>query len=233
MIVQAVLLAGVMGVLAVPVAAQSDEADRVREAARILEEIAGAPDAGLPSSVLERAEAIAVFPSTIKGAFLVGAQRGRGILSVRDPKTDRWSKPAFLTLTGGSIGFQVGGQATDVVLVVINRRGVDKLVRNSVKIGGDASVAAGPVGRDASAATDATFRAEILSYSRARGLFAGLSLSGATLRQDRDANERFYGTGYNTRQVVLEGRGTEPDAVAEWRGALAEHARRRTSVMPR
>jgi lipid-binding SYLF domain-containing protein len=204
---------------ATPASAQSDEADRVTESARILEEILVAPDGGVPQSILDKAEAIVVFPSTIKGAFIVGAQRGRGIMSVRD-KAGSWSPPAFLTLTGGSIGFQLGGQATDLVLVVMNPRGMEKLSRNSFKIGGDASVAAGPVGREATAATDLTFRAEILSYSRARGLFAGVSLAGSTIRADRDANERMYGVAYNTRQIVSEKRGGTPDAVKGWLDVL-------------
>jgi lipid-binding SYLF domain-containing protein len=205
-----------------PVGAQSVEIDRVAESARVLEEVLDAPDAGVPRSILDKAEAIVVFPSTIKGAFVVGAQRGRGVISVRD-KSGAWSPPAFLTLTGGSLGFQIGGQATDLVLIVINERGMEKLSQNSFKIGGDASVAAGPVGRQASAATDITLRAEILSYSRARGLFAGVSLAGSTIRADRDANERLYGVGYSTKQIVSERRGGTPDTIKVWLDALAKY----------
>lgn len=199
---------------------QSDEADRVAESALVLSEIMDAADAGVPKSVLDKAEAIAVFPSTIKGAFIVGGSRGRGVISGRVPKTDRWSAPAFLTLTGGSLGLQIGGQATDLVLIVMNSRGLDKLAQNNFKIGGDASVAAGPVGREATASTDATFRAEILSYSRARGLFAGISLTGSTIRRDRDANEVLYGVAYNTRQIIVEQKGGSPEAVKVWLDAL-------------
>src|SRR5688572_16161285 len=145
-----------------PLSAQSDQADRVREAAVILNEIMAASDKSIPTSILERAEAIAVFPSTIKGAFIVGAQRGRGVISVRDA-TGGWSNPAFLTLTGGSVGFQIGGQAVDIVLVVMNRRGVENLLMNQFEIGGEASATAGPVGRDTSASTDVQMRAQMLS----------------------------------------------------------------------
>ncbi|MFN8058427.1 MAG: lipid-binding SYLF domain-containing protein [Vicinamibacterales bacterium] len=202
--------------------AQSAEVDRVAEAARVLGEVLDAPDAGVPKNILDKAEAIVVFPSTIKGAFVVGAQRGRGVISVRD-KAGEWSPPAFLTLTGGSIGLQLGGQATDLVLVVMNERGMEKLTGNSFKIGGDASAAAGPVGREASASTDLTFRAEILSYSRARGLFAGVSLAGSTIRSDRDANEKIYGVGYSTKQIVIEKRGGTPNDVKGWIETLTKH----------
>jgi lipid-binding SYLF domain-containing protein len=205
--------------------AQSDEADRIREAAVILGEIMAAPDKAIPASVLEKAEAIAIFPSTIKGAFIVGAQRGKGIISVRDRAKGTWSTPAFMTLTGGSVGFQIGGQAVDIVLVVQNRRGVENLLQNQFEIGGEASATAGPVGRDAAASTDVQLRAEILSYSRSRGLFAGVSLKGAAIRQDQDGNEKFYGSRFRTRDVVLDGKATmlqSRDAVAEWFAALAK-----------
>ena len=194
--------------------AQSVEADRVAEAARVLEEILAAPDQGIPKSILEKAQAIVVIPSTIKGAFVVGGQRGNGIISGKT--NGSWSPPAFVTLTGGSIGLQIGGQATDIVLVVMNERGLENLMRNSFKIGGSASVAAGPVGREAIAATDVRFQAEILSYSRSRGLFAGVSVAGSTLQTDRDANEKIYSVGYNTRQIVMDRQGGSPAAVEPW-----------------
>ena len=207
--------------------AQSDEADRIREAGVILGEIMSAPDKSIPASVLERAEAVAIFPSTIKGAFIVGAQRGKGILSVRDRTKGDWSPPAFLTITGGSIGFQIGGQAVDIVLVVTNRRGLENLLQNQFEIGAEGSVAAGPVGRDTAASTDIQMRAEILSYSRSRGLFAGVSLKGAAIRQDQDANQKFYGSRFRTRDVVLDGKAVtpqSPDAVESWRSALSQYA---------
>ncbi len=198
--------------------AQTEEGDRATEAARVLKEIQEAKDTTIPKSILEKANAIAVFPSTIKGAFLVGAQRGKGVISGRMDGT--WSAPAFVTITGGSIGLQIGGQATDIVLVVMNQRGLENLSSNSFKIGGDVSVAAGPVGREATAATDYKFEAEILSYSRSRGVFAGLSLNGSTIRADRDANRRAYGTSYTTRQIVIERKGGMPALVEAWMAEL-------------
>jgi lipid-binding SYLF domain-containing protein len=205
--------------------AQSDESKRISEAITVLTEIMGADDQSVPRSIMQKAEGIAVFPSLLKGGFIVGGQRGRGILSARDPKTGAWSSPAFLTITGGSFGAQIGGQAVDLVLVVQNRRGLEQLVSNQFKIGAGASVAAGPVGRDANAATDIQMRAQILSYSRTRGLFAGVTLDGSTIRQDRDANDRFYGMGYRTGQIVFDGRGGAPSPVAEWKGMLDRYSR--------
>lgn len=204
-----------------------DQAKRVREAATVLDGIMGAADKAVPRSVMEKAEAIAVFPSLIKGGIGIGGQRGRGILSVRDRKNGGWSNPAFLTITGGSVGAQFGLQAIDLVLVINNQRGLEQLVKNQFKVGADAGVAAGPVGREASAATDIQMRAQILSYSRSRGLFAGVTLNGSTIRQDRDANERLYGVGYRTGQIVFEGMGapTATDAVNNWRAALAKYAK--------
>ena len=175
------------------VAAQSDETERLTMATTVITEIMDAPDAAIPGSVLDEAAAVAIFPSTIKAGFIFGGHRGRGVISARDPESGVWSAPAFLTLTGGSFGLQIGGQAVDVVLVVMNRRGLEKLLQNEFKIGGDASAVVGPVGRDLEASTDIQLRAEILSYSRTRGLFAGVSLEGSTIRADRDANDRFYG----------------------------------------
>jgi lipid-binding SYLF domain-containing protein len=207
----------------VVIAQASDEAKRIAIAGTVLEEIMAAGDNAVPRSIMEKAEGIAVFPSLIKGGIVVGGQRGRGILSVRDKKTGGWSSPGFLTITGGSIGAQFGAQAIDLVLVINNQRGLEQLVKNQFKVGADASVAAGPVGRDASASTDIQMRAQILSYSRARGLFAGVTLNGSTIRQDRDANERFYGTAYRTAQIVFEGLGGSPEPVAEWKAILTKY----------
>ncbi|MGE0360387.1 MAG: lipid-binding SYLF domain-containing protein [Vicinamibacterales bacterium] len=200
------------------------EADRLRDAIAVLDEVMGAGDRAVPRSIMEKAEAIAVFPSLVKAGFVVGGSRGHGAISVRNPKTGAWSSPGFLTITGGSVGLQIGAQAVDLILVVQNRRGLDQLLKNQFKIGADAAVAAGPVGRDASASTDIQMRAQILSYSRTRGIFAGITLNGSTIRQDRDANERFYGTAYRTTQIVNEGRGGAPDPVPAWKAALARHA---------
>jgi len=200
--------------------AQQVETDRVIEAARVLEEILSAPDKGVPEAIIEKARAVVVIPSTVKGALLIGAQRGKGVMSVKS--ASGWSAPAFVTLTGGSVGLQIGGQATDIVLVVVNERGIDNLAQNTFKIGGDASVAAGPVGREAAASTDYKLQAQILSYSRSRGLFAGVSLAGSTIRADRDANEKIYGVGYSTKNIVVD-RKVEPTAAAEpWLKVLKE-----------
>lgn len=206
-------------------AQSSDEARRISDSIIVLDEIMAAADQSVPRSILEKAVGVAVFPSLLKGGFVVGGQRGKGILSVRDKQTGLWSAPAFLTITGGSIGAQIGGQAIDLILVVNNERGLEQLVKNQFKVGADAGVAAGPVGREASAATDIQLRAQILSYSRARGLFAGITLNGSTIRQDRDANERFYGTAYRTGQIVYEGRAGAPPSAAAWTETLAKYAK--------
>jgi lipid-binding SYLF domain-containing protein len=202
---------------------ETDEAQRVSAATAVFQEIMSAEDKAIPQAVLGKAEGIAVFPSTFKAGFVVGGMRGRGILSARG-QSGTWSAPAFLTLTGGSVGLQIGGQATDLVLVIIDRRGLENLVRNQFKIGADASVAAGPVGRDAQAATDIQLRAQILSYSRARGVFAGISITGSTIRQDIDANGRFYGRRLETRQIVFERLGGVPEPVAAWREMVGRYA---------
>lgn len=206
-------------------AQSSDEARRIADSIVVLDEIMAAGDKAVPTSILEKAAGVAVFPSLLKGGFVVGGQRGRGILSVRDKKTGGWSAPAFLTITGGSIGAQIGGQAIDLILIVNNERGLEQLVKNQFKLGAEAGVAAGPVGREAAAATDIQMRAQILSYSRARGLFAGVTLNGATIRQDRDANERFYGTAYRTGQIVFEGLAGTPPSVAAWKETLTKYAK--------
>ncbi len=209
--------------LATPAVAAADtEAERLAEGFVVLQEIMDAPDSSIPESILERATAIAVFPSTVRAGFIFGGQRGRGFIAARDPDTGAWSPPAFLTLTGGSIGLQVGAQQADVVLLIQNRRGLARLLGNQFKLGGDASAAVGPVGRSLEASTDLQMTAEILSYSRSRGVFAGVTLGGATLRADRDANERFYGVRLDSRQIILEGRtgAALPDAASRLQWAL-------------
>ena len=202
------------------------EARRVADATAVFNEIMDAGDSAIPSAILDKAEGVAVFPSTIRAGLIVGGQRGRGILSVRG-ESGTWSAPAFLTLTGGSFGLQIGAQATDLVLVIVNRRGLENLVRNQFTVGADAGVAAGPVGRDAKAATDIQMRAQILSYSRTRGLFAGVTINGSTISQDRDANERFYGIGYRTGQIVFDGMGKPVDAAAvnNWKTTVQKYAK--------
>ena len=214
----------VIATLSRTVAADSDEADRVKDSATVLGEIMNAPDA-IPTSVLDKAVGIAVFPGTVRGGFIVGAERGRGILSARDETTKAWSAPAFLTITGGSLGLQIGLRATDLILVIQNRRGLENLVRNEFKVGAGAAVTGGPVGRDAQAATDIQLRAEILSYSRSRGLFAGATIEGSTIKEDQDANARFYGERLATRAVVFDGKAKAPDGVKVWFDALMKYAK--------
>jgi len=201
--------------------AEDNEAKRVRDAATIFDEIMAAEDKSIPTAILSKATGIAIFPNTIKAGLVVGGTRGRGILSGRG--ANGWSSPAFLTLTGGSFGLQIGGQAADIVLVINGDRGLQNLVSNQFKVGADASIAAGPVGRDAQAATDIQLRAQILSYSRARGLFAGVTINGSTIRQDVDANARFYGSRLTTRQIVFDGKAGSPDPVGLWRTALSKY----------
>jgi SH3 domain-containing YSC84-like protein 1 len=165
--------------------------DRVQAAAEVLDEIQAAPDKGIPQEVLGSAECVAVVPSMLKGGFMVGAKYGRGLASCRTPKG--WSTPAFFVVTGGSFGFQIGGQAVDLVMLIMNKDGMKHLLSSQFALGADASVAAGPVGRHAEGNTDWKMRAEVLTYSRARGLFAGVSLNGAVIKQDKDSTREFYG----------------------------------------
>jgi len=204
-------------------AVESDETKRVRDSVTVFSEIMKADDSAIPRSILSKAQGIAIFPDTLKAGFVVGGTRGRGILSVHDQSG--WSAPAFFTLTGGSIGLQIGGQAADIILVINNQRGLENLVSNQFKIGADASVAAGPVGRDAQASTDIQLRAQILSYSRARGLFAGVTINGSTVRQDRDASQRFYGKALEAKQILFGGLTDVPAVVASWRAALDRYTR--------
>src|SRR4051812_32405520 len=165
--------------------------ERVKAAGRVFDEIESAPDGGMPTSVLASAECVAVVPSMLKGGFVFGARYGHGVASCRTPKG--WSAPAFFTITGGSFGLQIGGQAVDLVMLIMNNDGMKNLLSSKFKLGADASVAAGPVGRQAAADTDWKMRAQVLSYSRARGAFAGLELNGAGVTQDKDSTRDFYG----------------------------------------
>ena len=172
-------------------ARESKAADRVQAAADVLNEIQGAPDSGIPREILGRAECVAVVPSMLKGGFIVGAKYGRGLASCRTTKG--WSAPAFFITTGGSVGFQIGGQAVDLVMLIMNNDGMQHLLSSKFELGADASVAAGPVGRHAEGNTDWKMRAQVLTYSRARGVFAGVSLNGAVVKQDKDSTREFYG----------------------------------------
>lgn len=192
------------------------ETDRLRNAAVVLREIFGMPD-GIPADLLDRAECVIVFPSVKKFAIGLGASYGRGAIVCRTGERfdGPWSPPAMFALEGGSIGFQLGGQATDFVLLVMNERGAGSVLGSKIKLGADASAAAGPKGRNAGAATDIAMRAEILTYSRARGLFAGVSLEGSTLRSDGDANANLYGRTVDAREIVRGGKTDVPQAARE------------------
>ncbi|MGC2888641.1 MAG: lipid-binding SYLF domain-containing protein [Candidatus Acidiferrum sp.] len=194
----------VMVLAGLPAYAQKDENNRIRNSGKVMAEILNVPD-DIPADLLEKAECVIVLPSVMKAAFIVGGSYGRGVMSCRSGPdfNGRWSAPAMMALEGASVGFQIGGQATDFVLLVMNRRGAESILTSQVKLGGDVAAAAGPKGRNAAAATDVTMRAEILSYSRSRGLFAGVSLAGSTLRPDNDGNERIYGKGITAKEIVI------------------------------
>jgi lipid-binding SYLF domain-containing protein len=197
------------------------EDDRAGDAARVMGEIMRIPEGSIPDKLLLDAQAIAVIPNVLKAGFAVGGRRGRGLISVRS-KDGTWSNPSFITLTGGSFGFQAGVQSTDVILVFRTTRGVNNIVSGKFTLGADASVAAGPVGRSAQASTDEHLKAEILSYSRARGLFAGVALDGTHLGIDNKSNQRVYGDG-NTARAIFEGRaGNGSAATIAFRDKLEE-----------
>lgn len=187
------------------------EQKRLEESGIVMQEVLNIPD-NIPHDLLEKAECVIVFPSVVKAAFIVGAEYGRGAMVCRTGEKfrGRWGAPAMYALEGGSFGFQIGGEATDLILLVMNDRGMESILSSKVKLGADASVAGGPKGRDASADTDGWMRAEILSYSRSRGLFAGVSLEGSTLRPDDDASEQVYGRAIKAKDIVRNENMTVP-----------------------
>ena len=182
-----------------------DEVKTVRDSAAVLQEIMRIPEKGVPPVLLKNAHAVAIIPGVIKGAFIVGGRHGTGVVLVRG-ENGHWSEPIFVSITGGSVGWQVGGSSTDLVLVFKSLRGVQSLLKGKFTLGADAAVAAGPVGRNAEAGTDVMLKSEILSYSRSRGLFAGLSLEGAALLVDDDADAAYYGKKELTPTAILDGR---------------------------
>ncbi len=198
---------------------------RATNAVRVLKEIMQAPDKAIPQDLLRDAKAIAVIPDRIKAGFIFGGSRGEGLISVKSAD-GTWSNPSFITMTGGSVGFQAGVSSTDVVLVFRTQRGVDSIVRGKFTLGADASAAAGPVGRTASASTDAQMKAEIYSYSRTRGLFAGVALDGSVLRIDYDANAAVYGAGVTPRRIFEGGVTNVPGPVVDFRDRLEEYTSR-------
>ena len=198
------LLMVVMVLVGLPAYAQKDENNRIQNSGKVMVEILNVPD-DIPADILDKAECVIVLPSVVKFAIGLGGSYGRGVMTCRSGKefSGPWSAPSMMALEGGSFGLQLGGQATDFVLLVMNRRGADSILTSQVKLGADVAAAAGPKGRNAAASTDVTMRAEILSYSRSRGLFAGISLEGSTLRPDNDGNERLYGKGTTAKDVVI------------------------------
>lgn len=207
--------------LSLPAVAGPIEDDRASNASRVLSEIFRIPEESIPAKLLQDAEAIAVIPDVVKAGFIFGGRRGRGLIAVRGAD-GTWSNPSYITLTGGSFGFQAGVQSADIILVFRTRRGVDSIVNGKFTLGGDASVAAGPVGRSAQASTDAQLKAEIYSYSRARGLFAGIALDGTVLQIDNKSNQAVYGRG-TTPRAIFEGRAGAPSAaVVAFRDSLEE-----------
>jgi lipid-binding SYLF domain-containing protein len=202
--------------LAAPVFAQDKESDRVENSGKVMQEILNAPD-GIPQSVLDKADCIVILPSVLKFAIGIGGSYGRGVMTCRGGSKFHgpWSAPAMIALEGGSAGLQLGGNATDFILLLMSPRSAQNILKSKVKLGADASAAAGPVGRTASAETDVTLRAEILSYSRSRGLFAGVSLAGSTLRPDNGANKNLYGKEVSAADIVFKKAVPVPDSAKE------------------
>jgi len=203
---------------------KSEVTQRLDNAADVLNEIMGVPEKGIPQDLLDKSHCIVIVPGMKKGAFIVGAKYGKGFMSCRHSGTG-WSAPGAVKIEGGSVGLQIGGSETDVVLLVMNERGADRLLSTKFTLGAEGEVAAGPVGRSSTAQTDAGMRAEILSYSRSRGVFAGLSLSGATLRPDLDDNKAMYGKPLNNKEIV-ESRMAAPPAAAKLMEELNRYSRR-------
>ena len=204
---------------------KTKDQDRLQNSGEVMKEILDIPD-DIPQDLLDKADCVIVLPSVIKAAIGIGGSYGRGAMTCRSGENFQgpWSAPTMMALEGGSFGFQLGGQATDFVLLVMNQRGASSILSSKVKLGGDASAAAGPKGRDAEADTDVTMRAEVLTYSRARGLFAGISLEGSTLRPDNDANERIYGKKLDAKEIALHGAVPIPDAARLLISTLNQHS---------
>jgi lipid-binding SYLF domain-containing protein len=221
----AVLIAMVTGSIAF--AKENKTAQRLDEAATVISEIMDTPDKGIPQDLLDKAQCIIIVPGLKKGAFIVGGKYGKGVVSCRKPGGAGWTAPASIRVEGGSVGLQIGGSESDVVMLLMNERGMQKLMESKFTLGGEGEVAAGPVGRDATAQTDAKMRAEILSWSRSRGIFAGLSLQGATLRQDLDDNKELYGKAYETKDI-LSGNVAVPSSASKLISLLGKYSARKT-----
>lgn len=220
-----------LAVFSLPAVAQKKENDRIQNAGMVMTEILNVPD-DIPQELLDKAECVVILPSVVKFGFIFGGSYGRGIMTCRGGKefNGPWGAPTMMALEGGSFGLQLGGQATDFVLLVMNPRGADSILSSKVKLGAGVSAAAGPKGREASAATDAALRAEVLSYSRSRGLFAGMYLEGSTLRPDNDANKRVYGSALSAKEIVLEGKASPPPAAQELLSVLDKRSPKNLSA---
>ena len=218
---------GLLMAASLPLSAAQDkkEADRLQNCGTVLKEILDIPD-DIPQDLLDKADCVIVYPSVLKAAFVIGGSYGRGAMTCRTGEhyTGPWSAPTMMALEGGSFGFQIGVQATDFVLLLMNTRAASSILTSKVKLGGDASAAAGPVGRNASAETDVTMRAEVLSYSRARGLFAGVSLTGSTLRADNNANRSLYGKDISAQDIALNGKIAPPACAKVLLETLTRHS---------
>lgn len=201
---------------------RSDDVERIRNATQVFREIMATPDKAIPQELLESAKCIAIIPGEKKAAFVVGASYGKGIATCRT--AEGWSTPLFVALGGGSVGFQIGGSSTDLVMIFMNEKGLHSLLSDKFKIGADATAAAGPVGRHAAAATDAKMNAEILTYSRSKGLFAGVSLDGAVVQADQSGNHAMYGRNVN-RQEILSGSVRVPEAAQPLLNEIAQYTR--------
>lgn len=200
---------------------RADDVERLQNGATVIKEIMSAPDAGVPDEIINDAKCIAVIPSMFKAAFAVGGAYGKGVASCRT--AHGWSAPAFFSLKGGSFGFQIGGQAADIVMIIMNEEGMNNLLASKFKLGADASVAAGPVGRHADASTDWKMRAQVLTYSRTRGIFAGISLNGAVITQHKDDTRDFYGHMVPFK-TILRGNIEAPKDAEIWQATLAKYA---------
>ncbi len=209
----------------------SDEVNQSQKAAKVFEEIMAAPDKAIPQELIDKAECIAVFPDVIKAGFVVGGRGGRGVASCRTPKG--WSAPAYFNLGGGSFGLQIGAQSTDFVMLFINKKGMQSLLSDKFTVGGDASVAAGPVGRQAGASTDIKLDAQILSYSRSKGLFAGLELKGVAITPDKDDMRDVYGSNLTAREILADPKADAPAPVRAFPNTLQKFSSRRAESAQR
>jgi len=198
---------------------KAEERERARKAAIAFQEIMSAPDQGIPQELIDRAHCVAVFPSVKKGGFIVGGQYGKGLISCRRAQGS-WGSPAYFTIGGGSFGLQIGGQAVDLVLLIMNRSGVDGLLKDKFEIGAGASVSAGPVGRNTHVSTDLLLKSQIVSYSRSRGLFGGLELKGAVITQDKSANKEIYEQEVSAREIIVDGKVRTPTTIRVFPSAL-------------